>query len=657
MAFHLFKRRVKQNDTVSNIAMVPEGWFTIAGVSDNSIKTFEKSTWFFTCVRVKAETAAQVPLKIYNEKGEEVPDVEKYFRKPNQYFTWRETMERIIAWLDIKGKSYVLIPKGTHNMYVLDSDLVVPFMGPQGFTKFNYYVGNGQVVEYSPDEIVVFYNFNPYTRLTRLSNLEILKQSINLSYNADAVAEKFFEKGAVLQGFLRSDQPLREQDIKLLQKIWAARYGGSENAWNIPILGKGLDFVKTALTPGDYEALNLEKVTKNRISTVEGVPSVLLNDTENLNYATAETQKKMFWENTLIPLLSKIEERITYFVLPKWGTGLVAQFDYSGVKALREDYSKKVEDAVKLYQMGVPLNVINEKLNLGLPELPWGNDWWGPLNITQIGTGYEPDNGGKKLNVLLEKAVAAAKKKDAEKRAQIWKNFVAKTTPEENKLAKEIMKYWKKQEKFVLDYIHQQKSFKFPKSWNDVLAKLLKTYLIAFMQQAGDAQAAEFGISFDLQKPEIQRWLAAKVMTSAVEINTTTKKDVLKQLKEAVENGESIQDMDKRIKGLFEETYKHRAQTVARTEVISANNKAGLEAARQANMGHKVWITSLDERTRTFENGADFDHAKMDGVTVGIDEKFAVPSVFGDEYLDFPGDPSGSPGDIINCRCTMTYAP
>ena len=453
----------------------------------------------------------------------------------------------------------------------------------------------------------------------------------------------------MLQGFLRSDQPLREQDIKLLQKIWAARYGGSGNAWSIPILGKGLEFVKTALTPGDYEALNLEKVTKNRISTVEGVPSVLLNDTENLNYATAETQKKMFWENTLIPLLSKIEERITYFVLSRWGTDLVAQFDYSGVKALREDYSKKVEDAVKLWQMGVPLNVINEKLNLGLPELPWGNDWWGPLNITQIGTGYQPENGGKKLNVLLEKAITAVKKKDSEKRAQIWKNFVAKTTPEENKLAKEVMKYWKKQEKFVLDYLNQKKNFKFPKSWNDLLGKLLKTYLLAFMQQAGDGtleQIGAVGISFDLQKPGIQRWLAAKVMKSAVEINDHTKRQVLEQLKEAEANGESIQDMEKRIKGLFEETYKHRAQTVARTEVISANNKAGVEAARQANMKHKVWVTALDEKTRPW-------HAEADGQTVGIDEPFIVMG----EELDFPGDPKASPENTINCRCTMTYSP
>jgi len=40
---------------------------------------------------------------------------------------------------------------------------------------------------------------------------------------------------------------------------------------------------------------------------------------------------------------------------------------------LREDYSKKLEEAAKLFAMGVPFNTINEKLKLGIDPIQGGD--------------------------------------------------------------------------------------------------------------------------------------------------------------------------------------------------------------------------------------------------------------------------------------------
>ena len=45
------------------------------------------------------------------------------------------------------------------------------------------------------------------------------------------------------------------------------------------------------------------------------------------------------------------------------------------------------------------------------------------------------------------------------------------------------------------------------------------------------------------------------------------------------------------------------------------------------------------------------DHAEADGQEVGMDEAFDV----GGEQLMYPGDPAGSAGNTINCRCTVIY--
>jgi len=46
------------------------------------------------------------------------------------------------------------------------------------------------------------------------------------------------------------------------------------------------------------------------------------------------------------------------------------------------------------------------------------------------------------------------------------------------------------------------------------------------------------------------------------------------------------------------------------------------------------------------------DHREIDGQTVGLHERFILPD---GEELYYPGDPAGSAGAIINCRCVAVH--
>ena len=84
----------------------------------------------------------------------------------------------------------------------------------------------------------------------------------------------------------------------------------------------------------------------------------------------------------------------------------------------------------------------------------------------------------------------------------------------------------------------------------------------------------------------------------------------------------------------------------ARTAYTGAQN-AGRQAAfeRAARMGIKiqrVWKAVKDLRTRD-------SHGEADGQVVGVNEPFSV----GGAHMMFPGDPSGPPREVYNCRCTI----
>jgi len=81
-----------------------------------------------------------------------------------------------------------------------------------------------------------------------------------------------------------------------------------------------------------------------------------------------------------------------------------------------------------------------------------------------------------------------------------------------------------------------------------------------------------------------KQWILQRSLTLAKFINMTTMDDIRKALAEGFAEGESIQQLTKRIEGYFTENAKYRAEMVARTEVISASNEGALHRYELENI-------------------------------------------------------------------------
>lgn len=118
------------------------------------------------------------------------------------------------------------------------------------------------------------------------------------------------------------------------------------------------------------------------------------------------------------------------------------------------------------------------------------------------------------------------------------------------------------------------------------------------------------------------------------------------ELVQGMAEGESIPQLAKRVRQELAAA-DVRARTIARTEVISASNAGALaqmNAMGEAGPAEKEWLATNDARTR-------LSHREANGQTVALPDQFEV----GGSMLAFPGDPSGPPDEVINCRCTLTW--
>lgn len=95
----------------------------------------------------------------------------------------------------------------------------------------------------------------------------------------------------------------------------------------------------------------------------------------------------------------------------------------------------------------------------------------------------------------------------------------------------------------------------------------------------------------------------------------------------------------KRIQQHLPDMQAERAAAIATSEAHTSMQAGSFAQMQYGGCTTKTWITAGDEDVRD-------SHRSQNGVTVPIDQPFP-------NGLMYPGDPSGSPGEIINCRCDM----
>jgi hypothetical protein len=152
--------------------------------------------------------------------------------------------------------------------------------------------------------------------------------------------------------------------------------------------------------------------------------------------------------------------------------------------------------------------------------------------------------------------------------------------------------------------------------------------------------------SRDTLDTEARRYLRSFSAKRVKDVSAATRRRLRDLLAAGLDEGESVRQIARRIDKLYlDEIIPGRSLVIARTEVGSASQYAGLAAAKDAGVPMtKTWNTNIDGRERD-------THRAADGQTVPLDGVFTV----GGEELEHPGDPEGSPEEVIQCRCFLTY--
>lgn len=149
-----------------------------------------------------------------------------------------------------------------------------------------------------------------------------------------------------------------------------------------------------------------------------------------------------------------------------------------------------------------------------------------------------------------------------------------------------------------------------------------------------------------------RRQLEARGITAFEGFDQTRTNAVMGLIEHGLSQGESYEDVARKIRDRYDEAYRNQARTIVRTEILSAVSQ-GLKWNHEVlgkifSEVKKAWVHQGDAG---INSDARDEHVGFEALGEVADD-FKWVGQDGSQ-LGYPRDPRASAGQIINCRCTM----
>ena len=177
---------------------------------------------------------------------------------------------------------------------------------------------------------------------------------------------------------------------------------------------------------------------------------------------------------------------------------------------------------------------------------------------------------------------------------------------------------------------------------------LAKSYEEGFLGTMYDLQGQGIPLVFPIDQAQVLEAIQTETNLSTTLYGAMGKdiKDLQKKIAGEISRGMATgmmySEIARNIAG-WARIPKNNAMRIARTEAHRIQCKAAYDAQHKAKSKGadvvKMWDSTLDGKTRD-------SHRKIDGEIKELDEKFS-------NGLEYPGDPNGAAGEVINCRCAL----
>lgn len=366
-------------------------------------RPYEQNPWVHAAVKVLAEAAASVRLRLWVSDQDDAAEVgetdalTRLFNRPNPLMSGATLFAAAMIHRKLDGEDFwFLTDAGGAPLKVSDAGKIeVPAqvwpvrgttveavtekqrVGVNGSARdikrqigWRYTTADGIKSETWPlGAVIHFRDYDPSNMKRGIGDVEVLARALTLQFQAERYQEGLLRNSGDPGGFVKYKERLVEGERDRLEQEVNAEFGNPANRGDWKVIDDGAEYIPNSIKPKDMEFHTLLTHTRDTILAVLGVPPPLVGIYDHATFNNITEAKRALWTggNGVISFLRSVENALDAFLFPSLreprAQRFVARFDLSSIEALREDTTAKVQAAAEITARGVGLSM-NESLAL-----------------------------------------------------------------------------------------------------------------------------------------------------------------------------------------------------------------------------------------------------------------------------------------------------
>lgn len=656
----------------------------------------------------------QFVRRALGEKIIEGGDVVDLFERPHPLMSRQLFWEMVVTWNALRGEFFILPldledrPVDLSNRSARVQRLVTLSTGDfqhlvEGYNLRGWRYSSsptmspvhGQFLD--KDEVIHARTPNPYDFWRGMSPLGVAMVAAGSDYAAAQYAKGYWLNNADTGVIVTTDQILDEAQRKAIEVALRERKRKAGTADRPLFLFGGAKVEKPQLSGMETQFIENRKMNRQEIGAIFKVSDAIMG----FSAATAlsggdakKSEEQSFIENTIAPLCAHLESAVEPIV-KTFGDGLCGWFDIDSLPVMQEARRARLDAGVKAFAIGASFNDVNTVYDLGFPDYAWGKKSFLPFNLQEVGAEAdlpgEPKDATDETNATDEDAQkflrvsklmatfrnppapgAAVKKPNTK---LLWERHIGtrrKTVKLFEAKTRKVLNHFRGMTLAKLAELHYEKTtngeLSVTRSGQAIITKSLVDLIFSAanfgtalnnelespirssLQTAADELLSEVGHDDPWEMPpaKVTEYIAGRKQP-VQGVGGTVRNQLNTTLNAGIEAGETTDELADRVRTVFNDLNQGEAKRVALTETNSAYNFSRHETMTEVGIEYKAWLSSHGPTVREAHQAAEDYY--MDS-PIPVDEPFLV----GGEELMYPGDPNGSPGNIINCHCIQVAA-
>lgn len=336
-----------------------ELWSALIDIKEQTLPYyFKRNPWFSAGVLDISESLSSVNAKIVRKETDEEIESEEiadFMETPNPEQTFPMFVQEISTHLEIAGNCYLEHVrmqgrpvfgerKVITEAYALSPKRITVRATAKDRKQFIYRVNNKEIT-LNMEEVVHGMYIKDYDD-------DILGMPPSIAALEDMIIDRLIEiynkhyiGNGCRPGFVfEIPQQVPKPEVSRFKAKMKQKISQPQNAAKNMYLTEGITATPLNATMRDIEYLNQRKWSREAILGLLGVPPIQVGVFEHANYANAKEQKRIYWEDTLMPKLNALEFVLTRLIRRVFADPtLTFKWKREEIKALKEDEKQRAE--------------------------------------------------------------------------------------------------------------------------------------------------------------------------------------------------------------------------------------------------------------------------------------------------------------------------